>query len=297
MGTLLLAGSQGMAAELNLNRGRLKHVVDRSPEALPELVPSGFGITTVAWSPTRPLLVISRLKGNGWSTIILLRSDAGPNTVLWRAPADENHYFHDWSPDGRFFLYSRWGEGWPVATVPTDLWGWDAETRTGQRWMPDAFGAVWSPAADRVAVLLTGTPRLDEAGRVMDTDFAVGEPLTITLAVLTWPDGRLVAQTPAGYWPRLVDGDEAWQEFARRQPVWSPDGKWLAYLGPDDELWVMRAEVSVRRRVTQGLLRQAVAGVLSPAARHLTVAWSADGRYLALAIAGHIWVLSGPWQP
>ncbi|MFQ5856050.1 MAG: hypothetical protein ACE5LU_10440 [Anaerolineae bacterium] len=227
----------------------------------------------------------------------MLHSDAGSNTVLWRTPEEENYHFHNWSPNGRFFLYSHWGTGWPVATTPTDLWVWDVETRTGHRWVPDAFGAAWPPAGDRVAVLLTGTPHLDSAGRVMDTDFAVGEPLTATLAVLNWPDERLVAQTPAGYWPRLVDDDEAWQEFARRQPVWSPDGRWLAYRGPDDELWVMRADGSELRRITQGLLRRAVAGVLSPVARRLTVAWSADSRYLALAIAGHIWVLRGPWPP
>jgi len=293
-GTLALADSTGMAAELILITGKMKRLVDCSPQTVPELVPCDPG-AIVAWSPTRSLLAVSRLKGNGRSKIVLFRTDAHLNSVLWRTPKGENHRFHDWSPDGRFFLYSRWDDGWPVATTPTELRVWDVETRSGRPWVPDAFGAAWSPTGDRVAVLLTGTPRLAARGRVTGAEFAVGQPFTTTLAVLTWPDGHLIAQAPVRYWPRLVDGDRAWQEFDRRKPVWSPDGRWVAYLGPDDELWVMRIEDAMRWRVTQGLLRRATAGVLSPAARRLAVAWSSDGRYLAVAVGGRIWVLSGPW--
>jgi len=63
-------------------------------------------------------------------------------------------------------------------------------------------------------------------------------------------------------------------------PAWSPNGRRIAYVGPDYEIWSMKANGSEKRRLTKGSSLKE-----SPA-------WSADGRKIAFGDETGLWVMN-----
>jgi Tol biopolymer transport system component len=84
---------------------------------------------------------------------------------------------------------------------------------------------------------------------------------------------KIYTSTPTGTRTRLVAGDHA------TDPVWSHDGRWLAYVSGYAEIWRVRADGSERRRVW-GHVGDAV---MSPS-------WSPDGRWLAFTRTSEVMV-------
>jgi Tol biopolymer transport system component len=153
----------------------------------------------------------------------------GSNRRLLDRSPQAQAYAPTWSPDGTEVAFVR-----SVEAV-NGIFVIDLETTEERQISPDGVAPEWSPDGSRIA-------------------YASPDGLA-----LLSPDGTGV--TPLG-----VRGD---------CPTWSPDGEQIAYCSvqgeesDEDDLYVMRADGSERRRLTSD------PGIEDP------VAWSPDGRRIA----------------
>ena len=217
------------------------------------------------WWPTRPdLIIFSSWPAGG--------ADLGPTVgFLTTVQADGSDYRvlgEQWSiahpapaPDGRTIAYDQEGEAW--------LYQWDTGAKPFD---PEAYGLpvqamaspAWSPDRERLAwivsVLSDGSQRMSIG--VFDlragTSWLLGHPF----------------EWHVGYWPPA--------------PVWSPDGKWLAYHAlptaeaPEQVLWVYRADGGEEHFLGVGARPR-----LSP-----------DGQWLSFNQGSDLFLAEvGVWQP
>ncbi len=157
---------------------------------------------------------------------ITIVNDDGSREPAVSAKADEQPA--SWSPDGRFLLFT-FGRLAEDGSYETGVGIWDSET--GTRSIIDGLVLPrvpqrpdWSPEGSRIAVITPG------------------------------PDGSemLTIVTPAG----VIVSSETLGEGRHRDPVWSPDGEWIAYLNLRDGLrsiWVIRSDGTDRRVVVAAM--------------------------------------------
>lgn len=242
--------------------------------------------TAYAWSPDRQYVAIEDW-GPGRPVLRLLDLPRRTVTSLVEESPQPTAFqqFRDWAPDSRAFLYVQWPNRpgpWPPADQVADLRRWLVQAGRAERIGLGAFQGRWSPDGQRLALLVLGTPRLDAQGRLMGSNFQPGQPFAVHLVLGPAPGvpaGSTVIRPVAG--PQRFPAPAAavaW--FERRAPRWAPDGAALVYWGEDD-LWLVRADGQDARPLTRGLTVE-------------EVAWSSDGRWLALRLPDQVWVVRNP---
>ncbi|MBM4195444.1 MAG: amidohydrolase, partial [Gemmatimonadetes bacterium] len=95
-----------------------------------------------------------------------------------------------------------------------------------------------------------------QAARTVDFTVREGTSYSVTIS----PDGRTIAMDLQGsIWTIPATGGAAKRitdEYNdAREPVWSPDGRWIAFQGYRDggwDIWAVSADGSVLRRLTSG---------------------------------------------
>jgi Tol biopolymer transport system component len=239
--------------------------------------------TDFHWSPDRKSLVIER---RFISVVDAIQWEATDLGEFMEGPYQE---FESWAPDSTQFLYEQWGKpNFPLLEAKPSLYLWDLAQGEGRWLLPNVWGAAWSPQGDQIAFLLLGNPQRDEQDRIRDTDFVPGQrcalpgercalyvgvmdPSTQEVKALASLGQAISMQVLLGY-PFFFGG---------YRPVWSPDGELLAYWDANGNLWIMRADGTGQRQLTQGLEVK-------------EVAWSPDGCMLAIATANRLLIIQRP---
>jgi dipeptidyl aminopeptidase/acylaminoacyl peptidase len=286
--TLVLDDHRGTAAEamitVNVDTGK---ITDWTIE-------KGIYGVNFYWSPVREHLAVETDRD------IYLIDVANGSKISLIPEWPSLQSFPVWAPDGEALLYTQSvvtkDRYWPVVEQPPSLYLWNIGQSEGHQLLPNTYRAVWSPSGERIAFFLLGTPTYDEGGRIKDTDFNPGQPFDLYFGLLSWPKEEVIILMPVRQELRFASYNEAWYWFDRRIPIWTPDGKQVVYWGPDDELWIMRADGTEQKRLTQGF-----AGVYNldsypypdlPLAS--AVAWSPDCTKLAIATTDKLLIIKRP---
>jgi dipeptidyl aminopeptidase/acylaminoacyl peptidase len=197
-----------------------------------------------------------------------------------------------WSPDGRYVSASGF-RGWTSPDIPptlagvlkTDLYVW--EVRTGRRWLlgKNDQQYTWMPNS-RAVVFITQ----DDIGQttslyVWQVQLARKRHVAQNIGIaLPMPDGKRLLFNKYGtnglYWTSIAGGPAALFTNATDEmtsPVWSPDGRVLAYLQgttrPGD---VVLKLLAISPKSSRSLLNKAGSFL-----------WAPNGRTIAVAVNEH----------
>lgn len=237
------------------------------------------------WSPTREYLVVSSFYG----TRLVRATDKTATTLSQDQRLIQD--FPAWAPDGQRFLYIQWQTTPDLYWPPRQLWVWDVAQGKGRPLLPNIFRAVWSPAGNRIAFLLLGNPSYDQARRLVGTDFEPDQPFDLYFGLLSWPEEEIITLIPIQRGLEFEGTTAAWYWFDRRVPVWSPDGQQVIYWGPDDEVWIMNAQGTGQKRLSQG-----TSGAENESSEWdlplvTAIYWSPDSSIVAIATTDQIWII------
>jgi len=237
------------------------------------------------WSPTREYLVASSFYG----TRLVKAADKTETTLSQDQSLVQE--FPVWAPDGQRFLYIQYDI---QQETTRDLWVWDVAQGKGRPLLPNIYRAVWSPAGSRIAFLLLGNPSYDQAGRLASTDFEPGQPFDLYFGLLSWPDEEIITLIPIQRRLEFEGTTAAWYWFDRRVPIWSPEGRQVIYWGSDDEVWIMNAQGTGQKRLTQGTSGAENEDSEWDLPLVTAVYWSPDSKMVAIATSDQIWIIERP---
>jgi len=172
------------------------------------------------WSPDGEQVLFEQFTDGDEGHLAVMRGDGGDVRALTSTPGDS---CAAWSPDGRRIAFCRGLSGGEVYVMDSD--GSDVSRISNTGNSESRFTSpnpVWSPDGRRI---LYTRPAHDWELVVVDADGG---------------SERVISPSPApGEY--VEDSD----------PVWSPDGKQIAFLN-GDEIWVMNADGTGRRRLVKG---------------------------------------------
>jgi Tol biopolymer transport system component len=264
-GEWLLPGAPGRLAYGQLNSsGGYDLLVATLDGAPPRPLIAGGNDTAPAWSPDGRRLAISHAVG-GARGIYVGPPDSPAAQLV--SPAGTEARYAAWSPDGRRLAFTALNNGvWQLAIVdlarqeisfpgPQRL-GWIAWGRGALLYAarPDSDGPqdIFTVDVSGASANLTNTPDAEEDFPDRSTDgrrivFVSSPPGSPSLSqrqiYIMNADGSGRAQLTQAPGPHT-------------NPVWSPDGKWIAYLskaaGGDWQVWAMHADGSAPRQLTFG---------------------------------------------
>lgn len=292
-----LVPSQNLAANTEYTISVTTDVTDRSGQPLEQPVKSAFttGVTIAAASITTEqaaLVMDGAIDRIGFFYVRAIRDPAGNVTGAWTSWFDAP----GWQMSGRvtcFRIIGRkaWIGGIIEKSNNPDFLGASAErvwiiedNGPSQPGLSDRLSLVWHPMQVGLAhtdafceqtplsSIQSGPVPLNNiiSGNFTIRDGSAGAPpppaaRLSEIAYSAWPNGGIRVMSSAGTGGRKLtgDGDVA--------PVWSPDGKWIAFLRNSDGttapgIFVIRSDGTALRRLTNG--------VGEPA-------WSPDGKYIA----------------
>ncbi|MGH3137197.1 MAG: LpqB family beta-propeller domain-containing protein [Gaiellaceae bacterium] len=257
--------------------------------ALIEGAPARPEVQSPVWSPDgRRIAFVNRRDGRA---LYVMNADGSGLRIVARV---QRLATPAWSPDGRRIVFQGWGDG-EVYVVNADGSGQRTLARRGS-------GPAWSPDGRRIAFAITGKLY------VVNADGSGHRTLTRLgrdggVATLAWsPDGRkllFLLEHPSaprcGYCFHLfvLNADGSGLRDLTRElsggfgtpasdPVWSPDGRMLAFvrLNTRHGVYVINADGSAVRNLTpksRGAFYAAPAW--SPDGRKITFVSNRDGRY------------------
>ena len=245
-----------------------------------QLVPEGSGWGAV-WSPDSTRIAFTGEHGSETASRIFVVDPYYGNEAQDLGIG----YSPVWSPDGTRLAFSSFGEN------ATDVLVMDVDG-TGRRKLAVGQDPVWSP--DGLSIAFTRTVEGVDGVLVIGVD-GTGERYLAEGSGPVWsPDGMEIAFTRAvdggdDLFVMNSDGSDRRQlthaDGNDRNPAWSPDGERIAFDSerdadlseetPDSDIYVMNADGSDRRRLTDG-------GV-----RNYRPVWSPDG--VRIAYTTHEW--------
>ena len=222
-----------------------------------------------------------------------------------------------WSPDGKYLAYMHAENDSPDSDCRVYVWSSatkeSVEVARGYKGHQFGYGTgygipLWAPDSKRFVCKVRRV--LDpEAYRLAPTVFSVDASTPIQLLPNHWDSGGWLPGTwspdsqwittrsetsesaPWSVWVCRADGSET-KELVRAQsdvslsePVWSPDGKWIAYPSSQDrsndqrgmrDIWLITPEGSEAHAITKGQ-RDSTEGQMTFDLLH----WSPDSRYVS----------------
>jgi Tol biopolymer transport system component len=187
-----------------------------------------------------------------------------------------------WSPDSRrllFAVYDSPGSAQArIASASADGAGVQYLTKelvNVSGGTSDGIKAAWSPRGNRV-VYMEGQPlpRLHVLRLSTGSDVVLGRGRGPVWS----PDGKRIAFLLNGRYEAVIDATGKHLRTLDRHATdpygfgvaWSPRGGWLAYRRPSigDDLWIVRADGTNRRRLTQGVKSEEIGPIY----------WANDGQ-------------------
>jgi Tol biopolymer transport system component len=187
-----------------------------------------------SWLPDSSAVLMTERLGAGSASLDLVRS--GRLSTLHRG---EQSFLHPTvSPDGGKVCYTTANSGYDVYEVPVDGSPMRPLVATGF----DERSPAWSPDGRQIAYGTSDAIHLHDRQAGTDrTLLSLGDPVSVMDLAFS-PDGqrlafrRLLPPDLAIYITNLA-GDTPvplWKDpdlSPQRGPVWSPDGRWIAYYG------------------------------------------------------------------
>jgi Tol biopolymer transport system component len=219
------------------------------------------GVGGGMWSPNRKKIAFSaRSAGERSLDIYVISADGTGETNLTRTKASSEGTL-SWSPDGKKITYLRGSD--PSGEIYNDIYVMNSDgtrqTRltkaTDTKFFEAGFESpAWSPDGEKIAFMRT--TRVD--------------------SVKSFPSSASPATGPSGLYVMKPDGTDLRKvskgmSYAQ-SPLWSPDGKQIAFSGPGGKEYVVNADGTELRE----LLPNVQAHISS-------YAWSPDGKRIAFA--------------
>ncbi len=226
------------------------------------------------WSPDRKFVVVA----NGARPQIGIIA-VGSEEVTWiHDAASDWTFFADWAPDSSQFLFLKQTEN---AAGMSELWMWDIAASQGRLLLPGVLSAQWAPQGGEIAFVTLGQPYFNPNGATG----AVWEGVTATqqgpnpLGIGFYQlERKIGAYLPIG--EAAFGYNNVMETSIAFAPVWSADGKHLAYLDATRQAWIVCIEDRTYYQVyTQNL----------PADE---VKWSPDGEKLAIRTGERLLIFS-----
>ncbi|HEX5691165.1 MAG TPA: hypothetical protein VFX76_14225, partial [Roseiflexaceae bacterium] len=260
-GEWVLPGAPGRIAFGRAREGGYDLFAATLDGAPPQPLISGGDDIAPAWSADSRRLAISHQDSDGRGIFIGTPEDPASQRI---SPPGVTARYAAWSPDGRQVAFVDDVNGRSLQMV--DLSSGQVRELGPQRlgWLSWRNGALLYAAKlsagapqdlfalgdDGVSINLTNTPGVEE-------DFPDRSPDGRRIAFVASPPGE--ANLPQRQIFAIdADGGNPTQlthtQGPHTNPVWSPDGKWIAYLskasGGEWQVWAMRADGSEPRQLT-----------------------------------------------
>jgi serine/threonine protein kinase/Tol biopolymer transport system component len=209
---------------------------------------SGVDLRPVWEKPERRRVVYSSFRDGDFDLFMKSTGSGGGERLL---PLPGDQYADDWSPDGRFILYTE-GPARGGRQSPTQIWALPVD-------------------GTRTPVRVTRTERAAASGQFSPSGtwvaFHSNESNQFEVYIQPFPQGQKIPISTGG----------------GMQPRWSHDGKELFYIGRDNQLMAVSVDVESANRPTIGIPRRLFTAHWSmdphnPYVRNFSV--SRDGRFL-----------------
>jgi serine/threonine protein kinase len=235
--------------------------------APPRVLITGGNDTAPAWSPDGARLAITHSAGGRRGIFVGGADNPAAQPV---SPPDLEARYAAWSPDGRRVAFTLQVNGvWRLAIAePGGAVSFPGPEGLG--WLAWARGALLYAAQvgsgvpqDIFALDTGGTPRNLTNTPDFEEDFPDRSPDSRRIVFVASPPGQqnlpqrqiYIMNADGGGRTQLTQGTGP-----HTNPVWSPDGQWIAYLsqagGGDWQVWAMRADGSEPRQLTFGPARK-----------------------------------------
>lgn len=191
--------------------------------------------------------------------------------------------FQGWLSDNQHFLYTEYTAGDPdlgVYSSDVNLRIWDISPNTFTRLLEGVAAASPSPDGTKIAFLRQKNKLWDYArlnGLNVNQSNGVTE---LELGVFDLQTNQEKILGPAGY-KAEENSDLSLRYWQLGKPVWSPDGKLLAYWGDDGNTYLESFDGSWRQQLTNDL-------------DIVQFLWSPDGTKLAFRTMDQAWIIENP---
>ena len=236
------------AAELRVDLRRVKREMDSSPSGSSggvRLFSSQFSIWSKVFLAAAGMAIIVAVVLGAWALFIRDRSNTAVNewteaTRTQLTDAAGTEYFPSLSPDGKSYAYAAKVNGsWDIllrrvgGTNIQNLTASSTATDTQPSFSPDGESIAFHSDRDPKGIYVMGATG-ENPRRILDFGYHPswspdGKQLVVSTLGRDFPDTR--ASVPSELWIVDVSSGErrALTKADARQPVWSPDGKLIAY--------------------------------------------------------------------
>jgi Tol biopolymer transport system component len=218
------------------------------------------------WSPDGKKIAFSaKAPGERFLDIYLINADGTGETNLTKTKAS-TEAAPSWSPEGKKIAYLRGSD--PSGELFTDIYmtNSDGTSQTrlikarDSRYFEGGFESPeWSPDGEKIAFIRTTRVFPDESAPA-------------SAAPVTGPSG-LYTMNPDGTALRKLSEEMSYAQ----SPLWSPDGKQIAFSGPEQGVYVVNANGTQLRE----LLPNVQASYID------SYAWSPDGKEIVFAAVNY----------